>query len=150
MRLAHGAAMLAARFSRPMLLGVRGIVADDANRIFLVRHSYVEGWHFPGGGVERGETLVDALARELEEEGNIVLDGPPILHGVFFNRKLANRDHVGVYLVRQFHQTGPRAPDREIAESGFFPLDELPAGIAPSARSRIAEVFEDGPISPLW
>jgi ADP-ribose pyrophosphatase YjhB (NUDIX family) len=142
--------MMAARFSRAMLLGVRGIVADDANRIYLVRHSYVEGWHFPGGGVERGETLIDALARELEEEGNIILDGPPILHGIFFNKKLGNRDHIGVYLVRQFHQTGIRAPDYEIVESGFFPLDQLPDGLSTSTRARLAEVFEAAPISPRW
>jgi 8-oxo-dGTP pyrophosphatase MutT (NUDIX family) len=53
----------------------------DRGRVFLVKHSYVSGWHLPGGGVEAGETLVEAVARELHEEGNIEVTEPPMLHG---------------------------------------------------------------------
>ena len=75
------------RFARAMTLGVRALVIDGEGRIFLVKHSYVSGWHLPGGGVEAGETLVEALARELREEGNIELTAPPRLHGIFFNSR---------------------------------------------------------------
>src|SRR4051812_41703311 len=37
------------RFARGMTLGVRGLVLDGQGRIFLVKHSYVSGWHMPGG-----------------------------------------------------------------------------------------------------
>src|SRR5436190_20980042 len=73
------------RFARAMTLGVRALVIDQAGRIFLVKHSYVSGWHLPGGGVEAGETLAQAVARELREEGNIDVTEPPQLHGMFFN-----------------------------------------------------------------
>ena len=73
------------RLARGMTLGVRGVVFDGGNRVFLVRHSYVSGWHLPGGGVEVGETFLDALVRELMEEGRIELTGEAALHGVFFN-----------------------------------------------------------------
>src|SRR5262245_33676913 len=49
------------RFARAMTLGVRALVVDEQGRVFLVRHSYVSGWHLPGGGVEAGETLAQAV-----------------------------------------------------------------------------------------
>src|SRR5919112_1271040 len=65
------------RFSRGLTLGVRAAVIDAENRVFLVRHTYVSGWHLPGGGVEAGETAVDALTRELREEACIEIAGEP-------------------------------------------------------------------------
>ena len=84
------------RFSRGATLGVRAMVIDGAGRIFLIKHSYVDGWHLPGGGVETGETFLGALARELAEEGNIVMTAPPVLHGIFFNKRTSRRDHVAL------------------------------------------------------
>lgn len=136
--------------SRPMTLGVRAIVLDAEDRVFLVRHAYVPGWHFPGGGVERGETLLASLARELEEEGNIAVEEEPRLHGIFFNKAISPRDHVGVYVVRRFHQTGARLPDREIAEARFFPRDALPQGVSRAVRARLAEVLDGAPIAAIW
>src|SRR5438445_879392 len=90
------------RFARAMTLGVRALVIDEEGRIFLVKHSYVSGWHLPGGGVEAGETLAEALARELREEGNIEITAPPQLHGVFFNNRASQRDPVALFISRTF------------------------------------------------
>ena len=57
--------------SRGMTLGVRAACFDEAGHIFLVRHTYIPGWHLPGGGVERGETAIEALFKEMREEGNL-------------------------------------------------------------------------------
>ncbi|MER8384207.1 NUDIX domain-containing protein [Mesorhizobium sp. M0166] len=136
---------------RPMTLGVRGLIHDRAsNSVFLIRHTYVPGWHLPGGGVELGETMIEALTREVFEEGNIALTGPPVLKSLHFNRRASRRDHVGLYLVEEFNQTAPKLPDREIAEAGFFPLDRLPEGTTPATLRRIAEVFEGNSVSPYW
>ncbi|MAW88637.1 MAG: DNA mismatch repair protein MutT [Phyllobacteriaceae bacterium] len=137
--------------ARPMTLGVRAIVHDRArNAVFLVRHTYVPGWQLPGGGVEPGESADDALARELREEGNLTLTGPARLVSFHFNRRASRRDHVALYLVEAFDQTGPRVADREIAEAGFFPLDALPEETTRATRARLAEVFGDAVRSPFW
>ncbi|MFC7397019.1 NUDIX domain-containing protein [Chelatococcus sp. GCM10030263] len=138
------------RLSRGLTLGVRAAVIDERNAVFLVRHSYVKGWHLPGGGVEPGETLLEALSRELQEEGNITLTQPPALHGVFFNGRAPSRDHVAVFVARHFVQSTPKARDAEIVETGFFPLDALPADTSQATRRRLKEIGEGAVISPLW
>jgi ADP-ribose pyrophosphatase YjhB (NUDIX family) len=123
---------------------------DAEERVLLVRHSYVPGWHFPGGGVERGEDVLTSLKRELQEEANVSLAGAPILHGIFHQSSGAGRDHVVVYVVRAFVQTGPRAPDREILEARFFGRDALPEATTRATLSRLGEVFGRAPVSPVW
>lgn len=139
-----------ALFQRPMTLGVRGLVIDSEERVLLVRHTYVPGFYLPGGGVERGETMLQALARELQEEGSVQILSAPTLKGVYLNRRASARDHVALYVVRHFHCAGVRAPDHEIAEAAFFPLDDLPADVTPATRARLAEVLDGEPVSPYW
>jgi 8-oxo-dGTP pyrophosphatase MutT (NUDIX family) len=138
------------RFSRGMTLGVRGLVIDGSGRVFLIKHSYVAGWHLPGGGVEQGETLVMALTRELREEGNIELGEQPALFAIYFNRRASRRDHVALYVIRGFHQSAPPQPNREIIAHGFFPPDSLPQDTALATRARIAEVLGGRTISERW
>jgi ADP-ribose pyrophosphatase YjhB (NUDIX family) len=136
--------------TRPMSLGVRAIVVGAEDEVLLVRHGYVSGWHFPGGGVEVGETCVEALKRELEEEARIAIEGPPILHGIFFNKQTSRRDHVAAYVVRSFRVLGERQPDWEILEARFFPRQALPEGTTRATRARLAEIFDSAPLPDRW
>ena len=138
------------RLTRGMTLGVRALVIDPEGRIFLVKHTYVSGWHLPGGGVEPGETLLDALARELKEEGNVELLAAPVLHGMFFNSRVSRRDHVALFVVEHFRQPAPPRPGREIMAHGFFALEDLPGDTTAATRARIAEVMMGAPVSPRW
>ena len=138
------------RFARGMTLGVRGVVLDGENRVFLVRHSYVSGWHLPGGGVEVGEVFRTALQRELMEEGRIEISGEPVLHGIFLNSHVSPRDHVAVYIVRSFRQDRKPEPNREIVDCGFFAPDSLPAETTVGTRLRIAEVLDQAPPTLTW
>ena len=138
------------RFSRPLTVGVRGLVLDRDGRVFLVRHGYTDGWHLPGGGVEPGEALHDSLRRELAEEGNIELTGSPELFAIYFQPRYSNRDHVVLFVVREFRQTSSPQPNREIAECRFFPLAALPDDTTAATRARIAEVLESQTVSERW
>jgi 8-oxo-dGTP pyrophosphatase MutT (NUDIX family) len=138
------------RFARGMTLGVRAVVLDGENRVFLVKHSYVTGWHLPGGGVEVGETFRDALRRELAEEAAIELAGEPALHGLFFNSHVSPRDHVAVYLIRHFRQDRLPEPNHEIVACGFFDAGELPADTTEGTRLRISEVLEGRAPIATW
>jgi 8-oxo-dGTP pyrophosphatase MutT (NUDIX family) len=138
------------RFARGMTLGVRGVVLDRDNRVFLIKHSYVVGWHLPGGGVDVGETFRDALRRELMEEGRIELAGEPALHGLFFSSHVSRRDHVAVYIVRDYRQDRLPEPNREIAACGFFEAGALPADTTVGTRLRISEVLEGKAPIATW
>jgi ADP-ribose pyrophosphatase YjhB (NUDIX family) len=133
-----------------LMLGVRLVAFDAEGRVFLIRHSYLPGWHLPGGGVEPGETVTDALARELDEEAGLAALEPPVLHGLFFNRRVSRRDHVAVFVVRRSRPTGSAMPRLEIRERGFFAPDALPEGTGRATRARLDEIAGRVPIDPHW
>jgi len=138
--------------TRPMTLGARALIYDrKAGAVFLIRHTYVPGWQLPGGGVEAGETVLDALQREIREECNIAIGRqPPQLTSMHFNRQASRRDHIAMYLVTDFSVIGERASDWEIAEARFFPLNALPEDITAASRRRIAEMLGSVPPTPDW
>lgn len=138
------------RMTRGLTLGVRALVRDEEGRVLLIRHTYTPGWHFPGGGVEAGETAHDALARELAEEAAVELTAPARLFGVYHQAQLAGRDHVLLFQAVKWRSECLPAPNREIAEVAWWPLDALPEGVTRSTRARLAEVFEGAPVSAVW
>jgi 8-oxo-dGTP pyrophosphatase MutT (NUDIX family) len=138
------------RHARGLTIGVRGLVFDAQGRVFLVKHSYVAGWHLPGGGVEPGEALLSALTRELREEANIELIDRPELFAIYWNKRIAWRDHVALYVVRSFRQSALPRPNREIVANGFFAPDAFPGGTTASTRGRVAEVLGGRAAAEIW
>lgn len=150
-RLMQTAFLIFSRFSRGMTMGVRAMVFDEDNRVLLVKHTYVNGWYFPGGAIDPGEHAFNAVERELVEEAGVGLTGPPTLISVFQNIHTAARDHVVFFECtswKQLHE--PKVPNREIAEIGFFSLEELPSDISPGTLRRLAEKRAKKSASPTW
>ena len=138
-------------FRRGVTLGVRAAVFDGEGRVFLVKHSYMPGWYLPGGGVDRGETMRQALDRELMEEGGIRLSASATLFGLYLNRQVAPRDHVALYVCRDWSQpVPPKVPNMEIVDCGFFAPDALPEGVTAGTRRRLAEIAGGQAPSSEW
>ncbi|MFC7326355.1 NUDIX hydrolase [Marinactinospora rubrisoli] len=112
------------------LMGVTGVVVDEAGRILLHRRADNGEWSTPGGILEPGEQPATALVREILEETGVhaeplwvssVVTEPPFSY--------ANGDQVQ-YLDIAFRcrPVGgePRADGDESLEVRWFPIDGMP------------------------
>jgi len=137
------------RLNRGMTLGVRGIALDGEGRVLLVKHTYLNGWWLPGGGVDRGETLGAAVLREMREEAGLVTDQAPKLISIHSNETFFPGDHVAIFRVEAFVMT-ERTSHGEIAEIGWFDPDNLPEDTTRATRDRLSEALGHQPPSEDW
>jgi len=128
---------------RPTSIGVRAMLIQNGE-VLLVRQTYKPGWHIPGGGVKRGETIDEAARREAQEEIGAQM-GDLILLGIYTHFGENMSDHNALFLCTEFSLNGRQ--DREIAEARFFPLDALPKGLVDGHRHRLEE-YRAGITSP--
>ncbi|MFD8869476.1 NUDIX hydrolase [Streptomyces sp. NPDC059590] len=66
-------------------MSVAGVIVDDAGRALLIKRRDNGKWEPPGGVLEPGETIPDALQREVLEETGIKIALPATLTGVYKN-----------------------------------------------------------------
>jgi 8-oxo-dGTP pyrophosphatase MutT (NUDIX family) len=147
-RLAWEGEKLRWRLFHPLTLGVRvALLRDD--EVLLIRHTYRAGWFFPGGGVDKGETLAEAARREAEEEAAATIASLELL-GVYSHFEEGNSDHVAVFFSREF-DLSKFTPNNEIAAREWFRVDALPSDISAATARRIAELMDrDSPRSGTW
>ena len=139
-RLLGKAARMVWRIAKPRTIGVRALLLDPAgSRVALVRHTYLDGWYLPGGGVKKREGVTHALHRELAEEVAVAGATVERVLGVYHNRREGKDDHVIVYVARAGGDALHGADRLEVAEVGWFAVDALPEGTTPATRRRIAE-----------
>jgi 8-oxo-dGTP pyrophosphatase MutT (NUDIX family) len=134
-KLAYRLNRLRWRLTKPLKIGVRVMLIEDG-AVWLVRHTYLDGWYFPGGGVQRGETLEGAARREAAEEVGATM-GELTLAGAYTGLTEGKSDHIVVFRCVDFELTGKS--DAEIARCARFPLDRLPEDTSLGTRRRVDE-----------
>lgn len=96
------------------IVAVGGLVTNIKNEVLLVKHPR-RGWEFPGGVVESGESLPEALKREIKEESGVDVTVTGVV-GAYMNiqRNIANIDFLCTYI------SGELAVSEESLEVGWF------------------------------
>lgn len=142
---------------------VRALLLTPDDEVLLVRFEFPNGrtrWALPGGGVEPGESDLEALHRELEEEVGLVgaVIGPHVWtreHVVAFANGLwdGQRDHIHLVPCTRF-EPAPRLDwdtlrAEYLHEIRWWHLDDLAVAGLPLAPAdlveRVVELRRDGP-----
>ena len=129
-------------FSRPLTMGARCVIVNADDEIFLVKHTYISGWHLPGGGVSVGESAEIAIKREVSEETVFDLIGLPQLIGVYHCNCITKRDHVVVFLSKTFETNRSQIDSFEIKAGRFFSINSLPTDIDSDTKVWICDALE--------
>jgi 8-oxo-dGTP pyrophosphatase MutT (NUDIX family) len=130
----------------PTAMGVAGAVIDDRGQILLVKHRYNPGWRLPGGGVNRGEPVQDAVLRELSEEVGLT-GGACEFFGLYVRKAGWATAVIAVYRIRGA-QVNFR-PNLEIKEICYADPARPPQGCTQAARKRLRELA-GAELSPYW
>jgi 8-oxo-dGTP diphosphatase len=120
------------------IVAVGGLVSNEEGDILLLR-SPQRGWEFPGGQVEEGEDLIQALARETREETGIAVSVGPLV-GIYSNIKPPAKVMFG--FLAQW-EAGEPVTSSESLESSWFPREEVLEMIThPALRDRARDKLE--------
>ena len=139
------------RLTRSLTLGARAVVENSDGQILLVRQTYTKGLYLPGGGVEHNEPVLEALLRELHEEGGIDVQGDPELIGIFSNHRIFRNDHVLLYRFRAADWTASHDPiGREISEIVWTDPRNPPHDTTDGTVRRLKELYEGQAVSAFW
>ncbi|MEN2997539.1 MAG: NUDIX hydrolase [Brevinematia bacterium] len=111
-------------------LRVQGVMFNRDGKLLLVKHRKggKEYYVLPGGGVEYGESLVNALARELKEELNIrkIFSAKFLGINEFIDGE-SNRHIIDLYyyVIADLEEIRIVESDGIIVEFDFFHLSEI-------------------------
>jgi ADP-ribose pyrophosphatase YjhB (NUDIX family) len=143
-----GGLMTAKALWAPVALGAHALIVDASGKVLLARHSYMDGWSLPGGGVARGEPPAVAILRELGEEIGDVRADAPQLAGVF-SRRAGWTTNV-IVLYRLTNAEVVFRPSLEVREILFADPVNPPRSTSRGTARRLAEFAGLAPPSQTW
>mgnify|MGYP001122504413 CR=1 FL=1 len=122
------------------IVGVAGIVLNREGEVLLAHHVYrsKHPWGLPGGIIGYGESLAEALAREILEETSLQVEVGPLLQLGVGN----DWPHVTFHFLCTVQGAPQPRVNGELFEAGFYPPDALPAPLEPSQASAMAAALE--------
>jgi 8-oxo-dGTP diphosphatase len=125
-------------FSAKFMVSVSGVVFDGTGRILLQRHRHWvdDVWGLPGGIVQPGETLENALEREVLEETGLKIIEIGLIRMVSGYR-LRMEGYFQARLDQSKSDQTIRLQEKEVTEARFFHLDGLPLNLLPLQRKMI-------------
>lgn len=135
MRLPAGAFRLVKEAARHLLrrpvVGVAAAARTRDGRWLLIRRGDTGDWALPGGTLEWGETIHEALVREIAEEAGARVESFGELSGVYARSDRDVRFHAVTIVVRVEVSPPERPPENpiEIREVALFEDDALPPNI---------------------
>lgn len=108
---------------KPKTIGVKCLIESEG-KFLCILNSYYPMWTFPGGGVNRKETSLEAAKRETLEEVGLDIQEWTLL-GEYHSEREFKRD-----VVYCFHSnikiTNFRIDNDEVIEAGWFSEAEIP------------------------
>jgi 8-oxo-dGTP pyrophosphatase MutT (NUDIX family) len=143
-----GAVMAGKALLSPVVLGANAMIFNTEGKVVLVRHSYMRGLSFPGGGVQRGEAPMAAVLRELREEIGSVQSDPPVFFGLYTRRAGWATNVIVIY--RLMNAVVEFRPNLEVREMFYADPASPPAETTSGTARRLAEYSGKRPPSPYW
>jgi 8-oxo-dGTP diphosphatase len=135
------ARLLDAENSSPIFrIGVYALIFDDEGRILLGHRRDIDWWNLPGGGMEAGETVDEALCREVREETGLEVKVERLV-GVY--SKPQKQEVVLTFRCRT--TGGTLHATEEARENHYFVPDSLPRNLLPKHRQRIEDAVLNNP-----
>ena len=131
-----------------VLPGVRALLFNERGELLLEKQAHFGSWALPHGCVDVGESVVDALKREVEEETGLVIHEAEAF-GLYTDPKYSvtypNGDQVQTFTVAFVVKNWSghlQADGDEVNALGFFPLDRLPDPVYPIHLDTIRDYLE--------
>lgn len=124
-------------------VGVGAILVDPAGRVFLSRRgkrskNERDLWEFPGGAVEFGEKMSDALKREMAEEYGIEIEVGALLDVVDHILPTEGQHWVSPTYICRIIKGEPRILEPEkCSEIGWFAVDNIPENLSMVTRQNL-------------